>query len=118
LANRKGATGVVSLVSQDSCGGPPLGCFEGSVYGTTTAKFQEGDLFLLYSDGLFEVFSPEGNQYGHERLLESLNKRCLLSTETIFDEVLEDLTLYNGGKGFDDDICLVGLEVFRKRAGS
>jgi serine phosphatase RsbU (regulator of sigma subunit) len=102
---------LVPLGSRKTLDGPPLGCFENSVYGTNIANFRDGDLFFLYSDGLFEGFSPEGKVYGHERLLDSFNIRCSLPMETILDEVIEDLTRFCGCTEFDDDVCLIGLEV-------
>jgi len=104
---------LVPLASGKTSDGPPLGCFENSVYGTNFAEFRDGDLFFLYTDGLFEVFSPEGKEYGHERLLDSFKIRCSQPLETILDEVIDELTRFNGGTDFYDDICLIGLEVCR-----
>lgn len=105
---------LIPLVSGRTSDGPPLGCFENSVYGTNCAKFRDGDLFFLYSDGLFEAFSPEGKEYGQERLLDSFRTRCNQPLERILDEAIADLTRFNGGTEFYDDICLIGLEVCRK----
>ncbi|NVN93134.1 MAG: SpoIIE family protein phosphatase [Desulfuromonadales bacterium] len=99
------------LASEHNSDGPPLGIIEDFSYGTNITPVANGDLILLYTDGLFEVFSPEGEEYGQKRLQAALQERCLLTLPEIFDEILADLAIYTGKNSFPDDICLIGLEV-------
>ena len=69
------------------------------------------DLLLLFTDGLFEVEGPNDEEYGQERLLQAVRKNTSLACEPLFDGLIEDVQQYSGGKSFEDDVCLVGLEV-------
>jgi sigma-B regulation protein RsbU (phosphoserine phosphatase) len=101
----------ISLTSELSTDGPPLGIVKDFTYGTTVSPFANGDLFLLYTDGLFEVFSPDGEEFGQERLLTTLQELCLLTIPAICDEIMAKLETFAGKNNFPDDICLIGLEV-------
>jgi sigma-B regulation protein RsbU (phosphoserine phosphatase) len=99
------------LTSEQATVGPPLGVVADFPYGTKITPIAKGDFLLLYTDGLFEVFSPEGEEFGQERLLAALQERCLLNMSAIFDEILAALAIFAGKSNFSDDICLIGLEV-------
>jgi serine phosphatase RsbU (regulator of sigma subunit) len=101
----------IPLTAEQSTGGPPLGIVEDFTYGTNVSPFASGDLFLLYTDGLFEVFSPDGEEFGQERLLTALQELCLLTMPVIFDEIMAKLETFAGKNNFPDYICLIGLEV-------
>jgi sigma-B regulation protein RsbU (phosphoserine phosphatase) len=49
-----------------------------------TISLAEGDMLLLYTDGLTEAFSPDGNLFGDERLMDALGS----IQEHTADEVL------------------------------
>jgi sigma-B regulation protein RsbU (phosphoserine phosphatase) len=66
-----GKSGVVELVP----GGVPLGLVPGATYRTQQAVLQHGDLLCLYSDGITEAASPDGEELGVERLLEVLRQQ-------------------------------------------
>ena len=91
--------------------GPPLGILDDAEYGTGTFSLADGDLFLLYTDGLFEVFSPDGEMFGHPRLVDSVREKCHLPVPAMFQAVLEGLARFAGGTRFTDDICIVGLDI-------
>jgi len=101
----------IPLTAEQSTGGPPLGIVEDFTFGTNESLFANGDLFLLYTDGLFEVFSPEGEEFGQERLFAALQELCMLTMPVIFDEIMSKLETFAGKNIFPDDICLIGLEV-------
>ena len=82
--------------ARDLCGG-----------GTAPAV---GDMVLLYTDGLFEVTGP----------IRSLTARSdcwrrwtahQLPPSRLFDELLGEALAFSAGKGFADDVCLLGMEV-------
>ena len=91
--------------------GPAMGIFSSVIYPTTTRSIAKGDLIMLFTDGLFEVESPEGAEYGLERLLRATRQRSKLPTDRLFDELLAEIQRFSAGRGFSDDVCLVGLEV-------
>jgi sigma-B regulation protein RsbU (phosphoserine phosphatase) len=49
-------------------GGPPLGLFLDSEYQVGTVPLQPGDTIVVYSDGVTEAETPEGESFGEARL--------------------------------------------------
>ena len=93
--------------------GPALGVFEDSVYATHETQLAARDLLILFTDGLYEVENAEGDLFDFGHLKEVLQKRVQQSAETLFDEMLDEVRRFSATGGFDDDVCLVGMEVQR-----
>ncbi len=91
--------------------GPPLGVRPGATYSSTRVTAAPGDVFVLYTDGLIEATGPGDEPYGEKRLKEALQARIGLTGGRLFDEVLADVVRFTGGKGFSDDVCMVGVEL-------
>ncbi len=69
-----------------------------------------GDVFVLYTDGVVESRDVEGEEYGYERLLESLKQHRHEDAEGIHDAILGDLDSFLGIESYDDDMTLVVLK--------
>jgi len=82
-------------------------------YGTHhyAVELEPDDLLLLYTDGLFEAADPHHEPFGQARLLDGLHREINLATEQLFDRILAEIEKFTDGRGFNDDICLVGIEV-------
>jgi sigma-B regulation protein RsbU (phosphoserine phosphatase) len=48
--------------------GPVLGLLPGAQYDDHVLTLEQGDRLLLTTDGVTEAFSPEGEEFGEERL--------------------------------------------------
>ena len=72
------------------------------------------DLVLLFTDGLFEADNEEQEEFGDERLLSAVQRRSGMGVERLLDELLEEVKQFARAKEFDDDVCLVGMEVERQ----
>ena len=90
-----------------------MGLFDKSLYPNCTCSLEINDLVLLFTDGLFEVDNAQPEEYGQERLLAAVRQRSRLPAEQLFDELLQDVQRFSGIAEFDDDVCLVGVEVAR-----
>ena len=56
--------------------GPALGLFAEAAYAMGECSLAEGDVILLFTDGLYEVTSPDGEEeYGQPRLLAAARKQ-------------------------------------------
>ena len=110
---RRAAATTDSLKSLDPRHGPALGLFDKSLYPNCTCSLEINDLVLLFTDGLFEVDNAQPEEYGQERLLAAVRQRSRLPAEQLFDELLQDVQRFSGIAEFDDDVCLVGVEVAR-----
>jgi len=62
----------------------PLGLFPGVDYREQVLQLEPGDRVLLVSDGVIEASSPDGKEFGEERLREMIGAtRDLLPTEAV-----------------------------------
>lgn len=76
-----------------------------------TVHLQPGDVFVLYTDGVVESRSPDGGEYGYDRLLEVLEAIRHEGAEEIHDHLIKDLNAFVGDSGdYGDDMTLVVLK--------
>ena len=95
--------------------GRALGLFHDAAYETQREEILTGDFFMLFTDGLFEVENPEGELFSQEQLAEVVKKRSHEPPEDLLGRVLGDVRDFSRCPSFEDDVCLIGMEV--KRAG-
>ncbi|MGV3661230.1 MAG: PP2C family protein-serine/threonine phosphatase [Prosthecobacter sp.] len=108
---RRGAGQTLALETSERRGA--LGLFPGVQFATTRTTLEQGDLIMLFTDGLFEVENAEGDFYSQEDLLATVSRHSQLPTTRMFDQVLEDIHAFTHRRDFDDDVCVVGIEVAR-----
>ncbi len=93
--------------------GPVLGMFAGAEYGVSNLPIVPHDVVLLFTDGLFEVEGADGELYDQQSLMQAVDRRANLRADAICGEVLAEIREFSVKHGFDDDVCLVALEVER-----
>ena len=103
--------GVVEALSGDVKPGPALGIFDGAVYQTAVRPLAPRDMVMLYTDGLYEVEGANDEFFTKQELIEAVTKRVSLPAPRLFDELLEEVRAFSTKQEFEDDVCLVGLEV-------
>lgn len=93
-------------------GGVPLGIFPGRAYQLQETEVQPGDLLVCYTDGVTEALSPDGDEFGTERLLEAIREVRRSSAEEITRAVLQAVDRHvAGGSGRFDDVTLLVLRL-------
>ncbi len=75
----------------------------------TTIEVGEGDVLLLYTDGVTEAMDLAGRMFGQERLEAALGRLGKLDAEAILQGLLDELNAHSGGK-LEDDVTLVVLK--------
>jgi serine phosphatase RsbU (regulator of sigma subunit) len=90
--------------------GPALGLRTGASYGQTDFSIQPGETLLLFTDGLCEIFNEREEEFGREQLAQSAQKHAAQPLAGILDGMVADALAFAGGR-FQDDVCLVGLEI-------
>jgi sigma-B regulation protein RsbU (phosphoserine phosphatase) len=95
-----------------------LGCVVGMIddiepmVNETQFDIQDGDIFLLYTDGATEAENPAHEQYGVERLKKSLVAARNLPSKALVDHLFADIMKFIGSAPIYDDITLL---LVRKR---
>ncbi len=83
----------------------------GKVYQEQILDLKNGDRLYFYSDGIIEAMNPKREQFGVERLLESLNKSRASTLNDSLDQLTDELELWTVGQGCGDDVSLLALEI-------
>ena len=94
--------------------GPALGIVDDYEYTNFQCPLSKGDLILLFTDGLVEVMQGE-DEYGEERLLEAVRQREKMAASPLLDELIGEIRAFGDRPVFEDDVCLVGMEVMRAK---
>ena len=113
---RRAAGEVARIETPGSRPGPALGVFGKLVFRTAAQPLSEGDALLLFTDGLYEVQGAEEAFYDIEKLAAAIARRIQMPTPALFDELLAEVKEYSSAKKFEDDVCLVGIDIARVRA--
>lgn len=90
--------------------GKVLGLFEQSSYPTCEATTQAGDILLLYTDGIYEVFNEE-KEFGVEGFMDALRQHLPLPMPQCLDRTLEAAREFGRSENFEDDVCLLTIEM-------
>lgn len=93
--------------------GPPLGLFPQQRYGQHQQGLTPGDLVLLYSDGVSETASPEGEEFGAQRLTQLVQAHRHRSLEELMELLETELDRFARTPLPADDRTLVLLRRHR-----
>jgi sigma-B regulation protein RsbU (phosphoserine phosphatase) len=87
-------------------GGVPLGMFRDTRYYEYYLTIESGQMLVLYTDGLTEARNSTDEEYGRDRLVESVRKCRDLSAREMIDYIHRDLITWTDGQGADDDVTI------------
>lgn len=98
------ATGGVDRLAPT---GPALGLVPDPTFTARTSPFEEGDVLVLYTDGLVEARSPSGEEFGEDRVSAYLREHHASSAEALVVGLREAVSRFSNGKLHDDLSLLV-----------
>ncbi|PYK30306.1 MAG: hypothetical protein DME57_07335 [Verrucomicrobia bacterium] len=91
--------------------GMVVGIDSGDVFDRLTTDVAVGlerdDFILLYTDGITEALDNEGNEFGLERMLASIQSAAKEAAQTIVTRLIDDLRNFVGSTPQNDDITLI-----------
>jgi sigma-B regulation protein RsbU (phosphoserine phosphatase) len=90
--------------------GVPIGLLEDRTYDEVDFAAQPGDLVVLYSDGVEDQLSDDGD-YGRERLEKVLLKTCARSPQQVIAAIFDDIDAFRGGTVLTDDQSVIAARV-------
>jgi serine phosphatase RsbU (regulator of sigma subunit) len=90
--------------------GLPLGAQVEFPYKEEQIALNRGDILLLYTDGLQERFNQHREQFGLDRIQESLKNTAEQSAADIITQLTQRAEQWCGGADQEDDITIVALK--------
>jgi phosphoserine phosphatase RsbU/P len=73
-------------------------------------SFSNGDILVLYTDGIIEAKNNEGEEFGQEKLKSVLSVNTHLSSKQISDRLVEEVYAFTGKNELLDDYTLLVIK--------
>jgi sigma-B regulation protein RsbU (phosphoserine phosphatase) len=80
-----------------------------AVYATATRELREGDMLILYTDGINEAENTVEAQFTEPRLLEVVNSHRAETAGAMVERVCDAVTEFVGGAEPSDDLTMVAV---------
>jgi sigma-B regulation protein RsbU (phosphoserine phosphatase) len=100
---RRAASGAVEPLRLRN---PPIGMMPGIVYRTDERTLDAGDRLYLFSDGVFELRTSEGDEWGYEELAAVVGRPAVPGFSEC-QRVEIDVRAALAGRAFEDDFSLL-----------
>ncbi len=108
-----GPNGIRQIACERAEKGPGLGLIRGAVYPCNQLNLAEIDRMILFTDGVLEAENQSGEPFFEKRLMEIIDRHATTPLENLLDGILSSVLAFSEGQHFDDDVCLLGIEVSR-----
>src|SRR5881409_2522382 len=93
--------------------GMVVGIDSGSVFDRLTVDFsvplQRNDCLVLYTDGVTETLNSEDDEYGVDRMMQSVRASANDGAQAIVKRIIEDVREFTGSVPQNDDITLIAI---------
>jgi sigma-B regulation protein RsbU (phosphoserine phosphatase) len=97
--------------------GVAMGLFEGADYAEGTVALTEGDVLVLYTDGITEVIDAQEREYGEERLEELVAQQAGRPAQELAQRIVQSAATFAQDEGASDDETLVVIKRLHLLAG-
>jgi sigma-B regulation protein RsbU (phosphoserine phosphatase) len=91
--------------------GVPLGSFPSSTYDEHTVDLKPGDVFVFYSDGISETFNAAGEEFGSDRVGETVLQNLDKSAKEIVDAIFGTMQAFRAEAEQTDDQTVVVVKI-------
>jgi len=91
--------------------GAAIGLVEDVPFRAETVQLQRGDVLLLYTDGVPEAINGQGEQFGYERLAQTLRGWGGASAREVIQGIRQELDSFIQGGPLTDDVTLVVAKI-------
>jgi len=92
-------------------GGPVIGLFENSPYEQQTVQMASGDILAVFTDGVTEANNLEGEEFGEDRLKQTLAAAAELPVEEIRSRIIKDVQEFCSGAPQHDDLTFIIVKI-------
>jgi sigma-B regulation protein RsbU (phosphoserine phosphatase) len=109
-------TAEAFVIERFTQGGPVLGLLGSATYDVPSVEAREGDLLVLFSDGIVEAVNRRDEPFGEDRLIGIVRERASDSARTICDAILDGVQGFRDGRQAQDDQTLLVVRLWRAAA--
>ncbi|HEX6043604.1 MAG TPA: GAF domain-containing SpoIIE family protein phosphatase [Pyrinomonadaceae bacterium] len=104
------ANGETSFLT---AGEQPLGMFQGTRYHENHVVFEPGDVFVLYTDGATEAASPEGEEFGRDRLAAAVQESIDRPAREMIAGIQMAVLEWTASVGANDDVTFFVIKALK-----
>ncbi len=90
--------------------GAALGLMENNLLTSRTIELNEGDILLLYTDGVIDATSPENTSFGSARMAEVIRQNAGMQAVDLVHSIRRSLLDFTDKGLLEDDITLVAAK--------
>ena len=108
----RAASGEIETLVPDSYF---MGMFDFASYECRPLSLGAGDILVVYSDGLTDAETPQGEMFGEQRLLEIIRQEAPAGSRAVERRVLKAIEDFTQGMPQTDDITFVVVENSRRQ---
>jgi sigma-B regulation protein RsbU (phosphoserine phosphatase) len=91
--------------------GLPIGIVPEGKFAEQTVHLSSGDRVYLYTDGLTDTTSPDGEEFGTAGVLRALEETRHLPLKENLSATVESATRWRDNSSVQDDLSLLGFEI-------
>ena len=106
-----GARGGRHGVRRLEGGGPVIGLMPECSYLHQRVTLEEGDVLVLFTDGITESMNASGEEWGEERLTELIEANRSLPARALIERIMRSSDAFVGGADQYDDMTLITARV-------
>jgi len=105
------AEGARQIAVERGHRGPALGLDRQASYPAMQLPLDSFSRMVLFTDGVLEAENVTGEPFFEDRLLNIISGHSGDTLERLLDDILASVLAFSEAKQFDDDVCLLGIEV-------
>jgi sigma-B regulation protein RsbU (phosphoserine phosphatase) len=94
--------------------GPALGLMHNITYPIHTLDLVDVHRMLLFTDGVLEAENESGEQFMDQRLSQIASQEPDKEIDDWLESIIETVLDFSDSHHFDDDVCLLGIQITRK----
>lgn len=94
-------------------GGPVLGLLPHAHYSAAFVNINDGDKLIAYSDGIIEAFNEHQEEFGEDRLAETIAVGSDEEPETLCEQIVKQVTAFASSETPQDDRTLIIVKFAR-----
>jgi serine phosphatase RsbU (regulator of sigma subunit) len=103
----RSATGKIECLAPDAF---PLGMFDVAAYESRPLRLDQGDILVVYSDGLTDAQNEHEEMFGEEALLKVIRETAPRGSRILKETLLAAIENFTHGSPQTDDITLLVIE--------